>query len=56
MKLTKYIQAEVMSFERFDDFYYQPKNGLPEERRVSSRAWTCAWCPKKPPRGGFARR
>ena len=33
MKLVKYVQAEVMSFERFEDFYYQPKNGLPEDRR-----------------------
>ncbi len=33
-KLIKHTQAEVMSFERFEDFYYQPKNGLPEDRRT----------------------
>jgi peptide/nickel transport system substrate-binding protein len=34
MKLVNHIQAEVMEFERFDDYYYQPDNGLPEDRRV----------------------
>jgi peptide/nickel transport system substrate-binding protein len=24
-----------MKFERFDDFYYQPKNGFPEDKRVN---------------------
>ena len=34
MKLVRHVPAEVMGFERFDDYYYQPKNGLPEDRRV----------------------
>ena len=34
MKLVHYIPADVMAFDRFDDYYYQPKNGLPEDRRV----------------------
>ena len=34
LKLTRHVQAEVMEFERFDDFYYQPNNGLPEDRRT----------------------
>jgi peptide/nickel transport system substrate-binding protein len=34
MKLIDQVPAEVMNFERFDDFYYQPANGLPEDRRV----------------------
>ncbi len=34
MKLVNRVQASVMTFERFDDFYYQPKNGFPEDKRV----------------------
>ncbi len=37
MKLTKHVQAAVMEFERFEDFYYQPKNGFPEDKRVNFR-------------------
>ena len=33
-KLVRIVPAEVMEFERFDDFYYQPKNGLPEDKRL----------------------
>jgi peptide/nickel transport system substrate-binding protein len=35
LKLTKFVQAYSMTFERFDDFYYQPKNGFPEDKRVN---------------------
>jgi peptide/nickel transport system substrate-binding protein len=35
MRLVEHVQASVMKFDRFDDFYYQPKNGLPEDRRVN---------------------
>ena len=35
MKLNRHVQSEVMEFERFDDFYYQPAYGLPEDRRVN---------------------
>ena len=34
MRLTRHVQAEVMQFERFDSYFYQPDNGLPEDRRV----------------------
>jgi peptide/nickel transport system substrate-binding protein len=34
MKLKRHIPASVMEFERFDDHYYQPKNGFSEDRRV----------------------
>jgi peptide/nickel transport system substrate-binding protein len=33
-KLVRHVPSERMEMERFDDFYYQPKNGLPEDRRV----------------------
>lgn len=35
MSLAEHVQAYVMKFERFDDFYYQPKNGLPVDKRVN---------------------
>jgi peptide/nickel transport system substrate-binding protein len=35
MRLLKHVPASVMQFERFDDFYYQPKNGFPEDKRVN---------------------
>jgi ABC-type transport system substrate-binding protein len=38
MKLVRYVPAEVMAFERFDDYYYQPKNGFPEDRRVKFKS------------------
>jgi len=34
MKLVRHIPWEVMEFERFGDYYYQPGNGLPEDRRM----------------------
>jgi ABC-type transport system substrate-binding protein len=37
MKLTDHVQASSMSFERFDDYYYQPDNGLPTDKRVKFR-------------------
>jgi peptide/nickel transport system substrate-binding protein len=33
LKLVGHVPAEVMEFERFQDYYYQPSNGLPEDRR-----------------------
>jgi peptide/nickel transport system substrate-binding protein len=38
LKLTRRVPASVMEFERFDDFYHQPKNGLPEDRRVKFKS------------------
>jgi ABC-type transport system substrate-binding protein len=35
MRLVKHVPAALMSFERFDDHYYQPKNGLPSDKRVN---------------------
>ncbi len=35
MRLTNHVPAEVMEFERFDDYYYQPGNGFDEDRRVN---------------------
>jgi peptide/nickel transport system substrate-binding protein len=35
MKLVKHVPVESMTFERFDDYYYQPKYGLPTDKRVN---------------------
>jgi peptide/nickel transport system substrate-binding protein len=34
MSLVNLTPAYQWSLERFDDYYYQPQNGLPEDRRV----------------------
>ena len=34
MSLVEHARAEKISLERFDDYYYQPANGLPEDRRM----------------------
>jgi ABC-type transport system substrate-binding protein len=33
MKMTSRSPGQSMSFERFEDYYYQPKYGAPEDRR-----------------------
>jgi peptide/nickel transport system substrate-binding protein len=35
MRLTGHVPAASMQFERFADYYYQPANGFPEDRRVN---------------------
>jgi peptide/nickel transport system substrate-binding protein len=35
MSLKNHVPAQVMEFERFDDFYYQPANGFSEDKRVN---------------------
>ncbi|HEU0020807.1 MAG TPA: ABC transporter substrate-binding protein, partial [Dehalococcoidia bacterium] len=35
MKLVNHVPASMMSFERFGDYYYQPDNGFPEDKRVN---------------------
>jgi ABC-type transport system substrate-binding protein len=34
MKLVKHVPVDLMRFERFGDYYYQPKYGLPKDKRV----------------------
>lgn len=35
MSLVKHVPADSMTFERFADYYYQPKNGFPIDKRVN---------------------
>jgi ABC-type transport system substrate-binding protein len=32
-KLVKHIKLQTITFERFDDYYHQPKNGFPTDKR-----------------------
>ena len=34
LKLAKHVRASSMTFDRFDDYYYQPGNGFSEDKRV----------------------
>lgn len=34
MNVVRSVPSEVIEFSRFDDYYYQPDNGLPEDYRV----------------------
>jgi peptide/nickel transport system substrate-binding protein len=35
MSFVEHVPADHMSFERFEDFYYQPANGFPIDKRVT---------------------
>ena len=35
MARGRFVPSEVMEFERFDDYYFQPANGFDEDRRVN---------------------
>ncbi len=38
MKLTRRVPQASMEFERFDDYYFQSKNGFPQDRRVNFKS------------------
>jgi peptide/nickel transport system substrate-binding protein len=38
MKLKRHVPQSTMEFERFDDFYFQSKNGFTQDRRVNFRS------------------
>ena len=47
MKLIKHVRASSMTFERFDDYYYQPDNGFPEDKRVPFEQLTLFLVPEE---------
>ena len=47
MGLVKHVQAYKLGFERFADYYYQPKHGLPEDRRVNFTNWDVLVVPEE---------
>jgi peptide/nickel transport system substrate-binding protein len=38
MKLKRHVPQASMEFERFDDYYFQSKNGFPHDRRVNFKS------------------
>jgi peptide/nickel transport system substrate-binding protein len=55
MKLVRHVPAELMQFERFEDYYYQPANGLPEDRRVKFAALDLVLVPEESTRAAAIR-
>ncbi len=47
MSLSNHILADRMEFERFDDFFYQPANGFPEDRRMKVAELTLLLVPEE---------
>jgi len=35
MSFVDHVRASSMTFERFEDFYYQPENGFPIDKRMA---------------------
>jgi peptide/nickel transport system substrate-binding protein len=35
IKLLDHVPADSMTFERFDDYYHQPENGFPDDKRLN---------------------
>jgi peptide/nickel transport system substrate-binding protein len=38
LRLARHVKAYALHMERFNDFYYQPKNGFHEDKRVNFRS------------------
>ena len=55
MKFVELIVAERMTFERFGDFYYQPANGLPEDRRMKFQTLDILQVPEESTRAAALR-
>jgi peptide/nickel transport system substrate-binding protein len=47
MKLVNHVRASSMTFERFDDFYYQPNNGFPDDKRIPFEQLTLYLVPEE---------
>jgi len=47
MWLADHIPGFLMQFERFDDYYFQPKNGFYEDRRVNFKTLDLVLAPEK---------
>jgi peptide/nickel transport system substrate-binding protein len=47
MSFVDHVRASSMTFERFDDFYYQSENGFPEDKRVNFERLTLYLVPEE---------
>jgi peptide/nickel transport system substrate-binding protein len=55
MRLTNHVPASVMSFERFDDYYHQPKNGFATDKRVKFTTFDLWLAPEEATRAAALR-
>ena len=47
LNLQERVASSYMKFERFDDFYYQPDNGFPQDKRVNFQALDLVMVPEE---------
>jgi peptide/nickel transport system substrate-binding protein len=47
MRFVEHVRASAITFERFDDYYYQPDNGFPEDKRVNFERLTLHLVPEE---------
>jgi peptide/nickel transport system substrate-binding protein len=47
MSFVEHVRASSITFERFDDYYYQPDNGFPVDKRVNFERLTLHLVPEE---------
>ena len=47
LDLVEHVPSTLMAFERFDDFYYQPANGFPTDKRIKFAAMDMQLVPEE---------
>ena len=55
MSFIELVAAERISLERFDDYYYQPANGFPEDRRMKFQLLDILLVPEEATRAAAVR-
>jgi peptide/nickel transport system substrate-binding protein len=55
MRLVNHVPASLMSFERFDDYYHQPKNGFATDKRVKFTTFDLWLAPEEATRAAALR-
>jgi peptide/nickel transport system substrate-binding protein len=55
MLLVEHVQSDSVSFERFDDYYHQPKNGFPTDKRVNFSVFNMRLVPEEATRAAALR-
>ena len=55
LRLVNHESLSLMAFERFDDYYYQPKNGYPKDKRVKFSAFDFRLVPEESVRAAALR-
>ena len=55
MSFVEHVSAERISLERFDDYFYQPANGFPEDRRMKFQSLDILLVPEEATRAAALR-